>query len=94
MGVQIGQIANSINNRNSGKLPSKTEMNPREHVNAITLRSGKMVEGPNLGNSSGDKDKEQAIDGVKEIQNDHVVIDIEVLPPNLKFNVIPFPHRL
>ena len=39
--VQLGQIANAINPRNQGVLPSKTEINPREHVKAITLRSGK-----------------------------------------------------
>ena len=39
------------------------------------------------------KDKEQAIE-VKESQNDHVVIDIDVPPPNLNSNVLLFPHRL
>ncbi|XP_071939793.1 uncharacterized protein [Coffea arabica] len=34
--IQLGQIANAVNNRNQGDLPSKTEVNPREHVNAIT----------------------------------------------------------
>ncbi|GJW44270.1 reverse transcriptase domain-containing protein [Tanacetum coccineum] len=31
---------------NSGTLPSQTVTNPREHVNAITTRSGKTCEGP------------------------------------------------
>ncbi|GKC23065.1 hypothetical protein Tco_1025215, partial [Tanacetum coccineum] len=31
---------------NSGSLPSQTVTNPREHVNAITTRSGKTCEGP------------------------------------------------
>ncbi|XP_071912279.1 uncharacterized protein [Coffea arabica] len=44
--VQIGQIASSLNNRNQGELPSKTEVNPKEHVKAITLRSGKQLEDP------------------------------------------------
>ncbi|XP_071924761.1 uncharacterized protein [Coffea arabica] len=44
--VQIGQIAGSLNNRNQGDLPSKTEVNPKEHVKAITLRSGKQLEDP------------------------------------------------
>ncbi|GKG29769.1 hypothetical protein Tco_0419667, partial [Tanacetum coccineum] len=30
----------------SGTLPSQTVTNPREHVNAITTRSGKTCEGP------------------------------------------------
>ncbi|XP_027166366.1 uncharacterized protein LOC113766367 [Coffea eugenioides] len=41
--VQLGQIANVVNNHNQGDLPSKIEVNPREHVKAITLRSGKEV---------------------------------------------------
>ncbi|GKF44550.1 hypothetical protein Tco_0131102 [Tanacetum coccineum] len=31
---------------NSGTLPSQTVTNPREHVNAIATRSGKICEGP------------------------------------------------
>ncbi|XP_027158370.1 uncharacterized protein LOC113759991 [Coffea eugenioides] len=41
--VQLGQIANAVNNRNQGDLPIKTEVNPREQMKAITLRSGKEV---------------------------------------------------
>ncbi|XP_071926187.1 uncharacterized protein [Coffea arabica] len=96
--VQIGQIANVINNRNPGELSSKTEVNPREHVNAIILRSGKTVEGFDFENSGGEKDKKQAIEGEQESQNDHVIIDIDALHPklnsHLNSNVIPFPHRL
>ncbi|XP_027169924.1 uncharacterized protein LOC113769792 [Coffea eugenioides] len=44
--VQLGQIANVVNNRNQGDLPSKTEMNPRKHEKAITLRSGKELSEP------------------------------------------------
>ncbi|GJX24777.1 reverse transcriptase domain-containing protein [Tanacetum coccineum] len=37
---------NSASTSNSGTLPSQTVTNPREHVNAITTRSGKTLEGP------------------------------------------------
>ncbi|XP_022851217.1 uncharacterized protein LOC111373002 [Olea europaea var. sylvestris] len=42
--VQIGQIATAIQSQQKGQFPSDTEVNPREHCNAITLRSGKAVE--------------------------------------------------
>ncbi|XP_022855495.1 uncharacterized protein LOC111376753 [Olea europaea var. sylvestris] len=42
--VQIGQLATSMKSQQKGKFPSDTEVNPREHCNAITLRSGQMVE--------------------------------------------------
>ncbi|GJX37930.1 reverse transcriptase domain-containing protein [Tanacetum coccineum] len=37
---------NSASTSNSGTLPSQTVTNPRKHVNAITIRSGKTLEGP------------------------------------------------
>ncbi|KAL8512134.1 hypothetical protein ACS0TY_018549 [Phlomoides rotata] len=45
---QIGQVASSSQTRNQGKLPSTTEVNPREHCKAITLRSGANYEGPSM----------------------------------------------
>ncbi|GJS43507.1 reverse transcriptase domain-containing protein [Tanacetum coccineum] len=38
--------SNTASSLNSGTLPSQTVTNPREHVNAITTRSGKTCEGP------------------------------------------------
>ena len=41
----MGQMANLLTERQSGSLPSNSEVNPRregnEHVKAVTLRSGK-----------------------------------------------------
>ena len=43
--VQMGQMANLLTERQQGSLPSNSEINPRgegkEHVKAITLRSGR-----------------------------------------------------
>ncbi|GJZ05716.1 hypothetical protein Tco_0539509 [Tanacetum coccineum] len=38
--------SNTASSSNSGTLPSQTVTKPREHVNAITTRSGKTCEGP------------------------------------------------
>ncbi|GJS34160.1 reverse transcriptase domain-containing protein [Tanacetum coccineum] len=38
--------SNTASSSNSRTLPSQTVTNPREHVNAITTRSGKTCEGP------------------------------------------------
>ncbi|XP_062075372.1 uncharacterized protein LOC133779425 [Humulus lupulus] len=35
----VGQLANMLNNRPQGNLPSNTEVNPKEQCQAITLRS-------------------------------------------------------
>ncbi|KAL0373949.1 UNVERIFIED_CONTAM: hypothetical protein Sradi_3310600 [Sesamum radiatum] len=41
--VQIGQLVSMVSSRKEGQLPSDTEKNPREQVNAITLKSGKTI---------------------------------------------------
>ena len=46
--AQMGQMANLLTERQSGSLPSNSEVNPRrdgnEHVKAVMLRSGKDLE--------------------------------------------------
>ena len=41
---QVGQLANNLSRRPQGGLPSNTEKNPREKVNAVTLRNGKKLD--------------------------------------------------
>src|SRR5262249_5431755 len=41
--TQVGQLAKLMSERAQGTLPSDTELNPKEHVKAISLRSGKEV---------------------------------------------------
>ena len=41
---QVGQLANNLSRRPQGGLPSNTEKNHREEINAVTLRSGKALE--------------------------------------------------
>ncbi|XP_031254321.1 uncharacterized protein LOC116112302 [Pistacia vera] len=52
---QMGQMATAISSLEAqvgGKLPSQTVVNPKENVNAVTLRSGKKVEEPKLDSPS------------------------------------------
>ncbi|KAJ8568921.1 hypothetical protein K7X08_032658 [Anisodus acutangulus] len=42
--TQVGQLANMLNNRSQGNLPSNTVVNPKEQCQAIDLRSSKQVE--------------------------------------------------
>ena len=39
----MSQISSLLSNRPQGLLPSTTEVNPKEHVKTITLRSGKAL---------------------------------------------------
>src|SRR3954466_14442926 len=45
--IQVGQLANNMNQREQGRFPSQPEVNPREHehVKAVTtLRSGRIID--------------------------------------------------
>jgi len=39
----MSQIFSLLSNRSQGSLPSNMEVNPKEHVKAITLRSEKVL---------------------------------------------------
>ena len=39
----MSQISSLLSNRPQGSLPSNTEVNPKEHIKAITLRNGKIL---------------------------------------------------
>ncbi|KAL8474855.1 hypothetical protein ACS0TY_031321 [Phlomoides rotata] len=59
MEFRLGQVASSSQTREKGKFPSTTEVNPREHCNAITLRSGTNYEGPSMPQEDDDEGKVQ-----------------------------------
>ena len=40
----MGKLANNLSRSPQGGLPSNTKKNPREEVNAVTLRSRKELE--------------------------------------------------
>ena len=42
--TQVGQLAHQLSGKTYGNLPSNTERNQREEVNAITLRNGRELE--------------------------------------------------
>ncbi|XP_052188365.1 uncharacterized protein LOC127798771 [Diospyros lotus] len=90
--VQLGQISNAINSRDQGKLPSKTEVNPREEVKAVTLRSGKQLGEVSSEHVTGDIDKKNNV----EISDENEKNEIPSLTPLVKPYVppIPFPQRL
>jgi len=83
---QVGQIAKSLSERHQGSLPSNTETNPREHVNAITLRSGLEVES----RLPLEKTRNEA---PKDVEVEEVPKEKEVAPPPYKLR-IPYPSRL
>ncbi|XP_027096001.1 uncharacterized protein [Coffea arabica] len=91
--IQLASIVNRLDSQGKGKLPSQPEVNPK-NVSAMTLRSGKEVEGPA---PVAPKDKnEDRIE--KELEEEGTpgtnkeVIRNPVIP--VKPNPPPFPSRL
>ncbi|GJZ69784.1 reverse transcriptase domain-containing protein [Tanacetum coccineum] len=79
---------NSASTSNSGTLPSQTVTNPREHVNAITTRSGKTLEGPSTPLvptpvvSNPQKEPEQNPEtSTEKVQNPNLENTAQVPPP-------------
>ncbi|XP_039121320.1 uncharacterized protein LOC120258044 [Dioscorea cayenensis subsp. rotundata] len=100
---QVGQLARANSERPPGSLPSNTENNPREHLKAVTLRSGKQVEARAEEGSStkhngvaareDPKPSETELEGVKEKQDEGTIQLPTPRIPEYK-PVIPYPARL
>ncbi|XP_031275454.1 uncharacterized protein LOC116133925 [Pistacia vera] len=92
---QMGQMATAISRLEAqvgGKLPSQTVVNPKENVNAATLRSGKKVEEPKLNIPS--VAKEAKIED--EFGREEGTTESKVIPnPSIQLpsNTLPFPSR-
>ncbi|XP_027086672.1 uncharacterized protein [Coffea arabica] len=96
MEIRMSQMATAINRLEShvyGKLPSQPEANPR-NVSAMTLRSGKEVDGPKVVNSKSKSEEEieKEIEEEGRIREEPKVTSIPSIP--IKSNIAPFSCRL
>ena len=97
--MQMGQITNMLNSRQPGTLPSDTKRNPRAHVKAITLRSGKELSDPTTEVMNNEEKKvvkkEQKVE-VQKLKEDELIPRRISFPDNLPSYVppIPYPQRL
>ncbi|XP_071939221.1 uncharacterized protein [Coffea arabica] len=83
MEIRMSQMATAINRLEShvyGKLPSQPEANPR-NVSAMTLRSGKEVDGPKVLNSKSKSEEEIE----KEIEEEGRIREESKVPKYAKF---------
>ncbi|XP_024029937.1 uncharacterized protein LOC112094091 [Morus notabilis] len=88
--VKIGQLANAVKGQSSGKFPSDTEPNSKDHCKAITLRSGKEVEAPK---PQEDKTKEEEV-GTEQPKESARPKSISFLDnPPLIAPTLPYPQR-
>ncbi|XP_019158452.1 PREDICTED: uncharacterized protein LOC109155179 [Ipomoea nil] len=92
--VQVGQLAKLVAEKDRGKFPSTTEINPREGAMAVTLRSGKILNEvmkenePTRVEKESDKEEDQVPKENSSDQNLTSSIVKPYVPP------IPYPQRL
>ena len=97
---QVGQIHGMLSQHQPGKLPSDTEKNPREHVNAVILRSGTRYEGPQVNMKADEKeieennDEQEEVDDEVERAKEKERVDQRVKEYIAKYDRPPFPNRL
>ncbi|XP_019223875.1 PREDICTED: uncharacterized protein LOC109205614 [Nicotiana attenuata] len=97
--IQLSQLAALVSEKIQGPLPRNTEKNPREHLKAITLRSGKELDEPYAGRQEKNQTEQQVDKGKnfekpsepskeKEIKNKEEKISEKMVAPPV---TIPFP---
>ena len=68
--VQIGQLSSMLTERTVGTLPSNIVTNPKEHVKAISLRSGRTYEVPKVTNAKQDEAVDNEESKMKEAESE------------------------
>src|SRR3954466_13880970 len=97
---RVGQIHGMLSQRQPGKLPSDTEKNPREHVNAVILRSGTKYEGPQVNLKKDEReieennDEQDEVDDEVERAKEKERVDQRVKEYAAKYDRPLFPSRL
>ncbi|XP_070017727.1 uncharacterized protein [Nicotiana sylvestris] len=102
--TQLSQLTALMSEKIQGPLPSNTEKNPKEHLKAITLRSGKELDKPYADRQEKNQTKQQVDKGKnfkkpsepskeKEIKNKEEKVSEKMVDPPIHIN-IPFTDAL
>ncbi|XP_031108596.1 uncharacterized protein LOC116013076 [Ipomoea triloba] len=96
LGNQISQLATSVSKLEAQalrKLPSQTEVNPKENVSAITLRSGKQLQ-PESSLPVEEEKEEKSREENESIANENSKVSSESSVGQYNSSLPPFPSRL
>ncbi|KAL0409777.1 UNVERIFIED_CONTAM: hypothetical protein Sradi_1912100 [Sesamum radiatum] len=86
--MQVGQLISIVSERKGGQLPSDTEKNPREQVNAISLRNDRTI-GVSHRRSKWRKHKLKKKRNLKRNKRSPLKLNLDTVPP-----YIPYPKRI
>ncbi|KAL0458494.1 UNVERIFIED_CONTAM: hypothetical protein Slati_0476600 [Sesamum latifolium] len=89
MEVQIGQLVRIVSGRREGQLPSDTEKNSKEHVNAITLNNGKTLGEEPPKEQVKETPVQREEEPKEEPKGSPLKLNLDTIPP-----YIPYPKRV
>ncbi|XP_070001822.1 uncharacterized protein [Nicotiana sylvestris] len=100
--IQVSQLATLMSGQIQGALPSNTEKNPKEHLKAISLRSGKSLDDPYADREEKPQEMEKVNEGEnkieskfpKEQKNKGKNVQENELNTNPHFVPLPFPQKM
>ncbi|XP_016490141.1 uncharacterized protein LOC107809947 [Nicotiana tabacum] len=100
--IQMSQLATLMSRQIKGDLPSNTKKNPKEHLKAIFLRSGKTLDDPYADRQRKPQEVEQVNKGenkrdselLKEQKDKGKKVQENELMTNPHFVPLPFPQKL
>ncbi|KAL0446216.1 UNVERIFIED_CONTAM: hypothetical protein Slati_1749500 [Sesamum latifolium] len=87
--VQIGQLVSIVSGRREGQLPSGTEKNPKDHVNAITLKNDKTLGEEPPKEQVEETPIQQDEEPKEETKGSPLKLNLNTIPP-----YIPYPKRV
>ncbi|OIT22857.1 hypothetical protein A4A49_55470 [Nicotiana attenuata] len=67
--IQVSQLATLMSGQIQGALPRNTEKNPKEHLKAISLRSGKSLDDPYADREGKPREVEKVNEGENKIES-------------------------
>ncbi|OIT05912.1 hypothetical protein A4A49_61663, partial [Nicotiana attenuata] len=100
--IQVSQLATLMSGQIQGALPSNTEKNPKEHLKAISLRSGKSLDDPYADREGKPQEVEKVNGGenkieskfAKEQKNKGKNVQENELITNPHSVPLPFPQKM
>nr|XP_016472041.1 PREDICTED: uncharacterized protein LOC107794097 [Nicotiana tabacum] len=95
--IKLSQLETLVSEKIQGPLPSNTEKNPKEHLKAITLRSGKLLDEPYADQSEQQVNTNKNIEIPSELSEEKEVNKKEEnnIEKLTSFPVtIPFPQKM
>ncbi|KAL0368337.1 UNVERIFIED_CONTAM: hypothetical protein Scaly_1052600 [Sesamum calycinum] len=82
----MGQLVSIVSDRKEGQLPSDTEKNPREQVNAIILKSGKMIRDEPQKEQVGKTQPQEKEEPQEEIKGSPPKLNLDAIPPYIPYH--------